>query len=171
MSAEEEANDATPAEVIEVVGKTGMHGEAMQVKCRIQDGENPFEDATTDALQTDQLRPLQRWNRLFEKFVDRQSLLNSRERVLEYQLAIFVEGCQNLSFPHHSAGRCHHSRILGRFSDGIRCDATLARLVDYYHPAVCPNNHPVAHEAAINVALRYIERDLVSTHRNQSPQD
>ena len=38
MSAEEDG--ATSAEVIEVVGKTGMHGEAMQVKCRIQEGEN-----------------------------------------------------------------------------------------------------------------------------------
>ena len=34
------ADDATPAEVIEVVGSTGMHGEAMQVKCRILDGNN-----------------------------------------------------------------------------------------------------------------------------------
>jgi len=34
------AYDATPAEVIEVVGSTGMHGEAMQVKCRILDGNN-----------------------------------------------------------------------------------------------------------------------------------
>jgi small subunit ribosomal protein S28e len=34
------ADDATPAEVIEVVGSTGMHGEAMQVKCRILDGKN-----------------------------------------------------------------------------------------------------------------------------------
>ena len=34
------ANDATPAEVIEVDGSTGMHGEAMQVKCRILDGNN-----------------------------------------------------------------------------------------------------------------------------------
>ncbi|MDD1696079.1 MULTISPECIES: 30S ribosomal protein S28e [unclassified Methanoregula] len=34
------ADDATPAEVIEVVGSTGMHGEAMQVKCRILDGTN-----------------------------------------------------------------------------------------------------------------------------------
>ena len=34
------AEDATPAEVIEVVGSTGMHGEAMQVKCRILDGNN-----------------------------------------------------------------------------------------------------------------------------------
>jgi small subunit ribosomal protein S28e len=34
------ADEATPAEVIEVVGSTGMHGEAMQVKCRILDGNN-----------------------------------------------------------------------------------------------------------------------------------
>jgi len=34
------ADDATPAEVIEVVGSTGMHGEEMQVKCRILDGNN-----------------------------------------------------------------------------------------------------------------------------------
>jgi small subunit ribosomal protein S28e len=27
-----------PAEVIEIIGKTGMHGEAMQVQCRILDG-------------------------------------------------------------------------------------------------------------------------------------
>jgi len=33
-------DDATPAEVIEVVGSTGMHGEAMQVKCRILEGNN-----------------------------------------------------------------------------------------------------------------------------------
>jgi small subunit ribosomal protein S28e len=39
MSAEEESA-STAAEVIEIVGKTGMHGEAMQVKCRIQEGEN-----------------------------------------------------------------------------------------------------------------------------------
>jgi Ribosomal protein S28E/S33 len=30
--------DATPAEVIEIIGPTGMHGEAFQVKCRILDG-------------------------------------------------------------------------------------------------------------------------------------
>ncbi len=29
-----------PAEVIEIVGKTGMHGEAMQVQCRILDGRD-----------------------------------------------------------------------------------------------------------------------------------
>jgi small subunit ribosomal protein S28e len=40
MSAEDEESGATPAEVIEIVGKTGMHGEAMQVKCRIKEGEN-----------------------------------------------------------------------------------------------------------------------------------
>ncbi|MES3518462.1 MAG: 30S ribosomal protein S28e [Natronomonas sp.] len=40
MSTQEESDSATPAEVIEIVGKTGMHGEAMQVKCRIQEGEN-----------------------------------------------------------------------------------------------------------------------------------
>ena len=34
------ADTATPAEVIEVIGSTGMHGEAMQVKCRILDGNN-----------------------------------------------------------------------------------------------------------------------------------
>ncbi len=34
------AYDGTPAEVIEVIGLTGMHGEASQVKCRILDGPN-----------------------------------------------------------------------------------------------------------------------------------
>jgi len=34
------ADEGTPAEVIEVIGPTGMHGEAMQVKCRILDGSN-----------------------------------------------------------------------------------------------------------------------------------
>jgi small subunit ribosomal protein S28e len=32
--------EGTPAEVIEVIGSTGMHGEAMQVKCRILEGSN-----------------------------------------------------------------------------------------------------------------------------------
>jgi small subunit ribosomal protein S28e len=49
MSADE-AEGATPAEVIEVVGKTGMHGEAMQVKCRIQDGENQGRIITRNVL-------------------------------------------------------------------------------------------------------------------------
>jgi small subunit ribosomal protein S28e len=34
------ADEGTPAEVIEVIGSTGMHGEAMQVKCRILEGNN-----------------------------------------------------------------------------------------------------------------------------------
>jgi small subunit ribosomal protein S28e len=49
MSAEEEP-DATAAEVIEVVGKTGMHGEAMQVKCRIREGENQGRIITRNVL-------------------------------------------------------------------------------------------------------------------------
>ena len=32
--------EGVPAEVIEIIGNTGMHGEAMQVKCRILDGNN-----------------------------------------------------------------------------------------------------------------------------------
>ena len=30
----------TPAEVITVVGRTGMHGESTQIKCKILEGEN-----------------------------------------------------------------------------------------------------------------------------------
>jgi len=50
MSAEEETDDSTPAEVIEIVGKTGMHGEAMQVKCRIKEGENQGRIITRNCL-------------------------------------------------------------------------------------------------------------------------
>ncbi|WP_332899477.1 MULTISPECIES: 30S ribosomal protein S28e [unclassified Haladaptatus] len=50
MSAEENTDGATPAEVIEVVGKTGMHGEAMQVKCRIQQGSNKGRIITRNVL-------------------------------------------------------------------------------------------------------------------------
>ncbi|KPN30508.1 30S ribosomal protein S28e [Halolamina pelagica] len=51
MSAEEESGtESTPAEVIEIVGKTGMHGEAMQVKCRIQDGSNQGRIITRNVL-------------------------------------------------------------------------------------------------------------------------
>ena len=47
MSATE---DSTSAEVIEVIGKTGMHGEAMQVKCRIQEGSNTGRIITRNVL-------------------------------------------------------------------------------------------------------------------------
>ena len=50
MSAEDESDGSTPAEVIEVVGKTGMHGEAMQVKCRIREGENQGRIITRNCL-------------------------------------------------------------------------------------------------------------------------
>ena len=50
MSAEESASDSTAAEVIEVVGKTGMHGEAMQVKCRIREGSNQGRIITRNVL-------------------------------------------------------------------------------------------------------------------------
>ena len=50
MSAEESGDDGTSAEVIEVVGKTGMHGEAMQVKCRIREGKNQGRIITRNCL-------------------------------------------------------------------------------------------------------------------------
>lgn len=36
------ANDDTgyPAEVIEIIGNTGMHGEVSQIQCRIQEGQD-----------------------------------------------------------------------------------------------------------------------------------
>lgn len=35
-----EENEGYPAEIIEIVGNTGMHGEAMQVQCRILEGRD-----------------------------------------------------------------------------------------------------------------------------------
>jgi len=35
-----EDENGVPAEVIEVIGVTGMHGEATQIKCRILEGNN-----------------------------------------------------------------------------------------------------------------------------------
>jgi small subunit ribosomal protein S28e len=34
------AEEAEAAEVIEILGRTGMHGEALQIKCRILEGQN-----------------------------------------------------------------------------------------------------------------------------------
>jgi len=50
MSAEDAEEGSTPAEVIEIVGKTGMHGEAMQIKCRIKEGENKGRIITRNCL-------------------------------------------------------------------------------------------------------------------------
>ena len=39
-----------PAEIIEVIGVTGMHGEATQVKCKILDGSNKGRIITRNAV-------------------------------------------------------------------------------------------------------------------------
>ncbi len=33
-------DEGTPTEIIEILGRTGMHGEATQIKCRILEGSN-----------------------------------------------------------------------------------------------------------------------------------
>ena len=35
------AQEAWPAEIVEIVGRTGMSGEAVQVKVRVNDSSNP----------------------------------------------------------------------------------------------------------------------------------
>jgi SSU ribosomal protein S28E len=50
MSTEQDEGGSTPAEVIELVDRTGMHGEAMQVKCRIRTGPNKGRIITRNVL-------------------------------------------------------------------------------------------------------------------------
>jgi len=49
-SGNDQGEDATPAEVVEVVGKTGMHGEAMQVKARVLGGSDQGRILTRNAV-------------------------------------------------------------------------------------------------------------------------
>ena len=42
-------DNGIPAEVIEVIGVTGMHGEATQIKCRILEGNNKGRGCALDA--------------------------------------------------------------------------------------------------------------------------
>jgi len=44
------ADEEAMAEVVEVVGRTGMHGEAIQVKCKVLDGHNKGRMITRNVL-------------------------------------------------------------------------------------------------------------------------
>jgi small subunit ribosomal protein S28e len=39
-----------PAEVIEIIGVTGMHGEAVQIKCKILEGNNKGRIITRNSI-------------------------------------------------------------------------------------------------------------------------
>ena len=39
-----------PAEIIEIVGKTGMHGEAMQIQCRVLEGRGKGGNITRNVV-------------------------------------------------------------------------------------------------------------------------